>query len=299
MRDRKPTRGSAIAGGALLLSLSATASAGRDLSLYDWMYPADEIIAGRALDEAGKNTAVSVERVFRGVIEPGETVEVQVKRANRERDDSEQRLTLAADTLYMLLLKPAADPGAPMSYELVRGVNGARKVPEEGAPAVLAAVERFAEVQGVRDDAQQWHAFAMMLEETNPIVIQTALDQYLKFMRGTPELALRVRPLLRHPRPDVRASALELSGSLLERYPHDDFSDLQGLEMEIIGLARRDPSAEVRVAGVMALKGLADARVDAIWEEISRDDPDQHVRYTAERLRYEHAQARSRSQGGS
>ena len=63
--------------------------------------------------------------------------------------------------------------------------------------------------------------------------------------------------------------------------------------------ARRDPSAAVRVAAVAALKGLADARVVEIWKEISRDDPDQEVRYTAERLLYQHAQAQGGSPGGA
>lgn len=283
--------------GLLILALSTPASDGRYLSLYDWMYPAENVIAGRALDEAGKNTAVLVERVFRGTIAKGATVEVRVKRANRERDESDHRLTLKADTLYALLLTPRTDPDASLSYEFVRGVEGAREVPAEGASAFMDAMERFAQVQGMRDDSQQWHAFDTMLEETNPILIQTSLEQYLKFRRGTPEIALRVRPLLQHPRPDIRTSAVELCGALLEQYPATDFPDLQGLEMDIVALARRDPSTEVRVAAVVALKGLADVKVVEIWKEISRDDPDQQVRYTAERLLYEHGQEQGRSPG--
>jgi hypothetical protein len=261
----------------------------RALGLYDWMFPADVVVAGRVLDEAGKNTAVSVEHVFRGDVEVGEILQVRVKRANRERDEDESRLKLGADRLYVLLLRPETRKhrDGPISYELIRGVHGAREVPKEGASALLDAAERFARVQSVNDDSQQWHSFDVMLEELNPILIQTALDQYLKFRRGAPDLAARVQPLLHHPRPDVRRAALALSGFLLQRFPPGEFPDVLGLEMDIIALARRDPSSEVRIEATVALRGLADDRVIEIWEEISQDDPDQHVRYTAERLLYE------------
>jgi hypothetical protein len=262
------------------------------------MFPAEVVVAGRAIDEVGKNTAVAVERVFRGEVELGEVLQVQVKRANRVRDEDEIRLKLGANKKYMLLLRPdpPKDPDGEMSYELIRGVYGAREVPREGASAFLDAAERFARVQAVNDDSQQWHSFDVMLEELNPILIQTALEQYLKFRRGAPDVVPRVRPLLHHPRPDVRQAALALSGFLLERFPPSEFPDVKGLEMDIIALARRDPAAEVRLEATLALRGLADDSVNQIWEEISNDDPDQHVRYTAERLLYEHEQAQEAEQ---
>ena len=220
----------------------------RALNLYDWMFPAEVVVAGRALDEAGKNTAVLVERVFRGDVEVGEVLQVQIKRANRERDEADTRLKIGAANLCLLLLKPDPPkaPDGKMSYQLVRGVYGVREVPKEGSEAVLAAADRFARVQSVNDDTLHWHSFEMMLEELNPILIQTALDQYLKFRRGVPDLAPRVRPLLQHPRPDVRESALALSGYLLQRFPPTEFPDVKALEMDIIALARRDPAPDVR-----------------------------------------------------
>ena len=261
-----------------------------EMTLYDWMYPASAVVAGRVLDEAGKLTDVQVDEVFRGEIEPGSVIGVNVKKANRYREDFQHRLKLDGDHAYLFLLKPVPpdDPGDRVSYLLVRGVNGTREIPPEGASAFLDATRQLAQLQAVNSDELHWHTLGRMLEENNRYLLLTALDEFLKFRRENPELVLRGRPLLQHPRPDIRQRALELCGRILARFPRDQVADAEGLEMEIIGLARRDPSPDVRIAATHALAGLADASVEEVWEEISQDDPDQRVRYAAERLLYEH-----------
>jgi len=260
-----------------------------EMTLYDWMYPAPVVVSGRVLDEAGKLTDVQVEAVFRGEVEPGAIIGVNIKKANRYREDFQSRIDLDEGKTYLFLLQstPRKNPDDRIRYRLIRGVNGTREVPAEGASAYLDAARRFAQLQSVNSDELHWHALGMMLEERNPVLLLTALDEFLKFRRERADLALRGRPLLQHPRPEIREKALELCGRILTRFPRDEIADPAGIEMEIIGLARRDPSPDVRIAATHALTGLADAGVEEVWEEISRDDPDQRVRYAAERLLYE------------
>ena len=271
------------------LCAAIAANAPSDMTLYDWMYPAPVVLSGRVLDEAGKLTDVEVKEVFRGEVEPGATVAVNIKKANRYREDFQSRMDLDEGKTYLFLLEPAApkDRDSITRYRLVRGVSGTREVPAEGASAFLDAARQFAQLQSINSDELHWHTLGRMLEERNPFLLLTALDEFLKFRREFPELALRARPLLQHPRPEIRAKALELCGRILTRFPRDEIADPAGIEMEIIGLARRDASPDVRIAATHALKGLADASVEEVWEEISLDDPDQRVRYAAERLLYE------------
>jgi hypothetical protein len=267
---------------------SSGASPPDDLNLYDWMGRAPVIVSGRALDASGKSTPVVVERVLRGEVAAGEVLPVMLKRANRQRDLSEHALKLEEGKSYLFLLRagPSKRSGE-TTYDLVRGVRGAREVPAEGADAFLDAVERFARIQEQNNDLRTWEAFRRMLEETQPLLIRTALEEYLEFERGGPQLLALIRPLLAHPMPDLRTLALRLVDQILERHPAGQIPDPDSLEVEIVALARRDPSVETRVAATRALRGLPDPGITEVWQEISKDDPDQNVRYMAERLLYE------------
>jgi hypothetical protein len=279
----------AVAIGGAAIGVATAANDPAEMTLYDWMFPAEVVVSGRVLDEAGKLTDVRVEEVFRGEIEPGSVIGLQIRQANRHREDFQNRLKLDDQQTYLFLLKsvPPDDPGDRVTYALVRGVHGTREVPAEGAAAFVEATRRFAELQAVNSDELHWHALGRMLEENNRYLLLTALEEFLKFRREQPELARRGRPLLQHPSPEIRQRALELCGRILTEFPHDEIIDAQGLETEIVALARRDASVDVRIAATRALAGLADKSIEEVWEEISRDDPDQRVRYAAERLLYE------------
>jgi HEAT repeat protein len=273
-------------------ALAARSGEARELNLYDWIFPAPVVVSGRALDSAGGETAVVVERVLRGTgLEPSDVIQLLIRRANRERDESDSVLRLEAGRSYLFLLEEAADPRSSKEpravYELVRGVEGARPVPAERAVPFLDAAERLARIQDQDDDALMWRAFEEMLEETDVLLVSTAVEEFVKFERGGPELIPLLRPLLAHPRPELRERVLELTGRILQRHGQQAMADAPALEGEIVALARRDSAAGVRVAATRALGGLGGPAVTHILEEISRDDPEQAVRYAAERLLYE------------
>jgi hypothetical protein len=259
------------------------------LNLYEWMATASTVVVGESLGESGKYTSVRVTQVFRGEVTEGETIPVHVRKANRNRERFQPPLTLEADKSYIWLL----DDGEPrkrkgrLPFVLVRGTRGVREVPSEGTPAFLSAIERFARIQARRSDPVAWQSFEEMLEETNPVLLQTALDQYLKFRRERPDLLPALRPLFDHPRPDVRRRSLTLVGRVLDRFAQEKIPGLDEVQTEIIAMARRDPSVPVRVAATEALRGLRSEGIDRVLDEISREDPEQAVRYAAERLLFE------------
>ena len=123
-----------------------------------------------------------------------------------------------------------------------------------------------------------------LLEENDPFLLSVALDQFLHFRRGEPELLPLVLPILDHPGPLFRTQASRLIGQILEYNREEEIPDALAVRAELIARARRDESPSVRVAATRALLGFPSADIVDVLEEISADDPDQEVRYAAQLL---------------
>jgi flagellar biosynthetic protein FliQ len=211
---------------------------------------------------------------------------------------------LAVMLVTLLLLAPARmkeeDHSKP-AFGLVRSVNGARVVPAEGAAPLLEAVTEFVDLQYANNDDMTWDRLSKMLESTNPFMLETALDQHLKFRRGTTRDLASLRPLIAHPSPETRMRALSISAIIIERTADEPLPDADLIRTEFSGRARRDDDPRVRSAAVDALAQLDLSGIDLLLEEIARDDPDQGVRYSAERRLLEREERRraSAEAGGS
>jgi hypothetical protein len=278
----------------LALALSGASQAAPS-NLYEWLAIAPVVVVGENLGTYGKQAEFRIDSYLRGTDTGQSLIRVNVRRANRDRNRriDKDALRFEKGLSYVLLLSPAATRKANATpvYQLVRGARGAREVPPEGGEVYLEAVRRFVEIQDRKDDVLTWREMSAMLEETNPFLIGTALDQLLKFRRGDSDLLGSVRPLLDHPSHSMRESAALLIGQILEQNGLEPVPDGDSLRSELLAKARRDPVAAMRVAATIALDALSGETTDAILEEIARDDPDQEVRYAAERLIYERGQA--------
>jgi hypothetical protein len=271
----------------LVFALSTVLAA--PLNLYEWIEIAPVVAAAHVEEGGGKLLEVELTLVLRGGLSAGSRVRIDLKKANRDREDEERPLRLDPDRSYLVLLKrdgTRSSNGLPV-FGLVRGIEGARELPAEGSPAVLDAVRRFVEVQDRKDETATWTSLREMLEEANPILLENSLGLFLKFRRGDLPLLPVLRPLLSHPRPDLRAKALRLVGQIVEKRAAAEISEDDGLMSEIYSRARRDPSAEVRVAATTALGGIAGAGPEEVLREIARSDPEQAVRYEAEKLLFQ------------
>jgi len=258
-----------------------------ETNLYEWVSAAKLVVAARPERLEGRFVEIRVMRVLRGQ-SPGQILWVDRREANRDRLSGEHALDLKWGRTYLLLLNPAEGQPksrAPNAYVLARGVEGARALPEEGSGAVLEAVDRMVRLQDTSSSFLPWSELGRMLDDPNPVIVETSLELFLKFRQGSGELMPAARRLLDHPRSGVRRAAADLSGTILARTP--DVDDRTGIFADLAAAARRDIAPEVRVAATAALGRLAGSDVRTLLEEIAREDPEQSVRYAAEKLLYE------------
>jgi hypothetical protein len=272
-----------------VLTTAALAMAGgEDLDLYDWMGVAPIVVHVEVQRDAGGAVEAAVLRTIRGDVLPNSLITVRLRHANRERAADDKPLRPRAGDSLLLLLRPASARrrAQPPEFELVRGIRGAREVPEGGDVLVSAACT-LATIQDRKDERLTWEAMGDLMLDPNPFLVATALDHHLKFRRGTLELLVAVRPLLDHPQPGVRERAARLIGDILARHRGHAPPDGSVLHAELAARARRDPAGVVRAAATEALGQLSEDGTEPLLREIAARDPDQHVRYTAERLLYE------------
>ncbi len=282
---------------ALWAALAAQAHAASERNLYEWMAVAPIVVAGRVVADDGRHVELLVEEVFRGDAAAGALLLLDQRRANLGRPEGTPPLRLERGMRYLVLLETDRARDGGTVYALVRGTHGARPLPEEGAAVWVEAASRLAALQERRDEEAVWSAFGEMLSADNPVLLDTALDMLGKFGRAEPGLLPRLRPLFSAPRPGIRGRALGLAGEAVRKSPAAELPDAEGLLVEIIGRARRDESPEVRGAAVEALGAFPGRRVETVLRQIAREDPEQEVRYRAERALYERREERQAPRG--
>ncbi len=252
-------------------------------NFYEWSSVARDIVVARVLGEEGRTPIAVAEQVLKGGLAEGDEFLINLRSANKLRMSHRAKLRLLHGRRYLLLMEPnpAGRRKWPL-YDLVRGVDGARDLPQEGEEALLNAVRTFISLHGIEDHDRLWEQHSDLLESVNPLVLRTVLEQYIKFRRGLPDLIPSILPLASHPSPDIRSRAVTLIGQIYEDGPAEP--DLPAIEGELIALARRDSSTDVRVAATVAVSRLPGEEPVRVLRRIARDDPDQLVRYTAQKL---------------
>jgi len=259
------------------------------LGLFEWMGPAPFVIVGDVLADDGKFVQTTVTTAVKGSLPTGTSVLVDLRAANRDRDDGIPALKLDRGHTFLLLLKPSSRKGPPTTpiYDLVRGTHGARPVPAEGRAAVVEAAARLGDLQERRSDDLIWKTLPSFLEDPNPHLVDAALELYVKFRRETAALTPLLSPLLESPRPSVREQAAILLGRVLVRAAPGEVVDRSIVIGDLTGRARRDDDVAVRRAATRALAPLVDAGIAETLRTIASDDPDQDVRFEAEKAAYE------------
>jgi hypothetical protein len=263
------------------------------LGLYEWMATAPVVVVGDVLVDDGKYVQAMTRNVVKGEVAAESVVLVDLKKANRDRPVGVKGLELVKGRSYLLLLQPAARPSREASpvYDLVRGMSGARELPQEAPGATIDAALRLSELQQRKNDALVWATVPEFLEDPNPVLVDAALDLVIKFRRESIALLPVLEPLLESPRPDVRQRAVLLVGRVLRREGADELPERSMIVAEVTGRARRDDDVEVRRTATIAIAALKDPGIDETLRTISRDDPDQNVRFEAEKALFERKRA--------
>ncbi|NIM02282.1 MAG: hypothetical protein GTN89_05830 [Acidobacteria bacterium] len=264
------------------------------LNYYEWTAVAPVVVAGTSLGENGRYIEFRVNHALRGPVEAGEMIRIDLKEANRNRRRSDYpfALKMPEGTDFIVVLKePYATKAVGRVFPMARNVRSVRELPLEGQQGVLDAVSMFLAIQDHKDDRMTWRLMARLLEETNPLAVRNALEQMVKFRRGTLDHLFSLRPLFDHPDPAIREQAARLSGQIIERHGGVDVPEEAALMAELIGVARRDDTVEPRVAATLALAAFGVARVETVLDEIAASDPDQNVRLSAEKILLEFRRA--------
>ncbi len=280
-----------LLGAALCASSVAAPAPQSSKNLYEWTAVAPIVVVGTFVEQDGRWAVFTLSKTFRGDLAQGDRVWIDLRYANNQRPSEEVALRLQAGNDYVLLIEPTdrrKPDDAERGYDLVRGVEGARALPKEGAPAVVSAIAAFVEIQDLKDFDAMWWRFRDLLDSGNPVVVETILRQHVKFRYGDPELLQRLEPLLDHPSPVIRGLAADVAGIVLGKVGGEDDEIVREVQPLLMAHARRDPSVEVRVSATRAVGAVRGPRTDALLREIADADPDQNVRYEATRLLYEH-----------
>ena len=264
----------------------------KKLGLYEWMGTAPIVIAADILADDGKFVQALAKTPIKGGMADHATVLVDVRRANRDREPGVAALHLVKGRAYVLLLAPSGrgKKEAYQVYDLVRGIRGSKELPAEGSAAMVSALLRLAEIQERGNDAYLWASLPDLLQDVNPVLIDAALDLYVKFRREAMALVPVLQPLLEHPRPDVRSRAVLLLGRILARAGATDLPERPELIAELTGRARRDDDPAARREAVTALAPLPDSGIDETLGTIAHDDPDQNVRFEAAKAAFQRAE---------
>ncbi len=255
-------------------------------NLYEWCAVAPIVASAKHVEFDGRWALLDVERTLRGDLAAGTRIRVDRRTANRNRGSQALPTDLDPETRYVVLLTPSlrGKPDDLPAFDLVRGVRGVRELPPEGSEAVLDALSEFISIQDMNDFGAVWTRSRELLGSRNPIILETVLEQYAKFRRGAPDLLPVVGPLLDHPRSSVRTKTAWLIGQILEELGSEDDPEARPMLAPLTAKARRDPVVDVRVAATEALGMLDGPSTRTVLEEIAEDDPDQAVRYVAERI---------------
>jgi HEAT repeat protein len=241
------------------------------------------VVAGEIIADDGKFVVAVATTPIKGSLNAGAAIKIDLRETNRDRDPGTPALDLVKGKSYLLLLKPSSKGrGQPTPiFALERGVRGAKELPVEGSAATVDAMQRLAAIQARQSDNLLWATLPEFLEDPNPVLVDAALDLYVKFRREGADLIPVLAPLLEHPRPDFRRRAALLLGRVLRRSGAAEIAERPETVAALTGRARRDDDATVRREATVALAALSDPGIDETLRTIGADDPDQDVRFEA------------------
>jgi len=255
------------------------------LGLYEWMAVAPVVVAANVIGDDGKFVIAIAATPVKGSLKTGAAIEVDLRQTNRDREAGTPALDLVKGKSYLLLLSPStrgkSEPHPVFALE--RGIRGAKELPLEGSAATVDAVVRLAALQERKSDELLWSTLPDFLQDTNPVLVDAVLDLYVKFRRESTAMVGVLEPLLEHPRPDFRRRAALLLGRVLARPGSAALPERAEVVSALTGRARRDEDPGVRREATAAIAALPDAGVDETLRRIAQDDPDQDVRFEAEK----------------
>jgi len=170
-------------------------------------------------------------------------------------------------------------------YALFHGRRGQMLLPPEGLGVPLEAIREMAKLVG-RPPEDQVESLRALMIRPNPILRQAVLEELTRMRACSIADLGPLSTLARDPLPAIRGQALATIGMVLKD-PGDEMSqEPRRIALELCReRARNDAAPSVRVEAVRALSSW-DRRDDVVPDlrAVAGIDPDQSVRYEAERV---------------
>ncbi len=265
------------------------------LDLHHRVAAGSVIVLGK-VEEVKRKAFLRVEEVLRGDPKaiPG-LLRVAFFGVNRGRNAGQAPFRVAEGERAVFILARWTDSrGDLRGSDLFRPEGLAKAkipIPAEGAQALLEAVRALVAYHDSPRRGQVEAELAQWLKGSNNWLVDVALDEAARFSIAGPEwipgLLLRTRDV----NPLRRRLALEAMGTALARGRLGRTGQVSGAQSgeELMAMvrealvrhARTDEDASVRLACVNWLPEAGLRDLEALLKSISRDDPDQNVRYTA------------------
>ncbi|MGH9748922.1 MAG: hypothetical protein ACRD5D_09730, partial [Candidatus Polarisedimenticolia bacterium] len=259
---------------------------------------ADLVARVRVVEGALKHAIVEVLEAVKGT-PPAPRLRIAFRDWNFDRPAGIDPIVFADGEESILLLKPASARRKGKDgdlFDLLEGPRGRLPIPPEGAAPVVDAARDLTAV-AIADPSTQRRLLSERLRSVNPFLLLAVLAELDRLGGAAPDDLPALLALVRSPRSPVRAGALVLLGRLFRTGASgvevragassgDPFPDqLRAALAAVIESARNDPEVPVRVAAVAAM-GKWPTGSDTTQElrAIAGADPDQAVRYEAERI---------------
>ncbi len=267
-----------------------------DLNLFQMVARADLIVDVRILKGSLKYALVEVRAAIKGV-PPDFQIRVAFRDFNWSRPKGEPPIVFPDGQREILFLVPQTHEKPSEKnrdlYTLFRGGAGRITPAAEGPDPRVEATRRLVKIAAL-DAAAQVAALHGLIASDNPALRDTAMKEVTRLRAVDPSLYPVLTGVLSSPEAAMRADAI-----VLIRQMFLTFGTGEGLMLEeepgrialarVLELARNDPAPVVRRAAVTAL--AAWPRRDETGSDLktlATADPDQEVRYEAQRALLKH-----------
>lgn len=257
------------------------------LTLFQIIARSDLVVYVSVTDGAQRYAMVKVKETLRGE-SPAEALRIDFRDLNLQLRGQELIVFNTGEEYVLFLEKPSWRKPKEKNrdiYALYHGRRGRMLLPPEGLGVPLEAARLLAGLVG-RPPEDQVDTLRALMVRPNPVLREAILEE-LRRMNACMIADLGALSLLaRDPLPAIRGRAIAIIGDVLKDPGDEMAQEARRTALELCRvLARNDAVGTVRIEAIRAL-GSWQERGDVIPDlrAIAGIDPDQAVRYEAERV---------------
>lgn len=266
----------------------------RALSLYEKCGRAPLVLWGEVTDGDDRFASLRILEVLKGPLPepsmgPGGAVRIVYRLDSFLRKPWQDRIRFATGERVMLFARrftrEDGEETAPDLFTLMWGAEGKMLLPPEGEEAHVGTARALVAILAESDLDRQAVLLMEATGSANPMLAEAALEELRRQGLAGIEMISRLIPQFSSEREMRRVLAMRLLAQIVSdaSAAGREVPERESLSDRVRGLAALDPSAPFRREAVETLAGLGGEGNVAFLRRIAKEDPDQAVRYAAER----------------